>query len=78
MARRRRNPSKKAVVIGLGTVAIAGGVLWYLFGRKKAPAPMLMAVPTAAQRAATPSNPMTAAAMSSLTSLATQLQTAAK
>lgn len=77
MARsRRRNPSKKVVAIGLGTVAIGGAAIWYFFLRKK-PAPLMMAVPTAAQAAAGPANPMQAAAMNSLTSLATQLQAAA-
>lgn len=77
--RRRSNPKKSTIVIGLGAVALAGGVAWYFLRRKPTPTYMAAPVPTLAQQAAAgPSRPMTTAAMSSLATLAQQLQTAAK
>ncbi len=77
--RRRSNPKKSTIAIGLGIAALGGGALWYFFLRKK-PVPMMLApVPTLAQQAAAgPVRPMTTAAMSSLATLAQQLQTVGK
>lgn len=78
MARYRRNPKKSTIAISLGVAALAGGVLWYFLRRKPTPTYMAAPTPTLAQQAAAgPARPMTTAAMSSLATLATQLQTAA-